>query len=214
MNLLAFVRNNPVNRPDPFGLREGKEDCIECRLKVVYSNETAKLFKSSSAVPIPAAIDRVFVPVPFLDEWVPIWEHTITRIELQARVTNDEKPCCRTASVEGRMISVKKMPELKKYSTNLEKAKSHLLDPDNFMEKPGSHDASTLLQKTVLDSIEFELKETEAAEVRPAKLNCEWKTIVADFNLGRVPTTTGAVVGEVIVDGKTARKITRVIGEY
>jgi RHS repeat-associated protein len=203
MTLYAYSRNNPVNWLDPFGLDNGKADCVKCRLEVLYTDDTAENFSESSTEPIPAAKDRGRFRS----------KAKIRRIDLQAKVTRKESPCCCAARAMGRMYIAKElMPDLNDLEFNSEKAADVISKKLPLGKNPLA--ISVFLHQVALESLEAEIKKANFQKVGFKDLDCEWQTIVSDANLGGVPTTVGALTAQVFIEGEKICQITRIISTY
>ena len=83
---------------------------------------------------------------------------------------------------------------------------------DRKIPKAGPFAVSAAIHIALLSAIEFKIKRNEHVSSKTIQLNCNWQTMVTDFNLGYVPTTR-IVVADVTVDGQRACEIHRVIEE-
>ncbi len=215
-NPYAYVANNPVNWQDPMGLEGRKAECVDCRLRVVYKGwqyfsfvTKWKHYTTSSTTDwIPAQIDKGLIQ-----------SLALKRIELQARVNTSNSPCCCSVDAEGTISAVKVMPDLSKREVN---ALEGLLAVAGFFlgdiverqfPKAGPYALGAAIYIGVFSSIKYQLKRSAHVSSKKMTLDCKWRTMVADLNLGRVPTTR-YVETSVKVNGETACQMRRFIEEY
>lgn len=219
-NGYAYVHNAPFSWVDPTGSEA--EECFECRLKVTYSGwdwlsykYKAKLFYGAQELTdVPKEIDKgLFQSLK------------VSKIELQAKVTTEEEPCCCEALVAGRMSQLTAMADVSKMSFNKSRAakiailavvggglaefvNTQTIASGLFSKFGGAYGTSALIHAIVLGGTEFKIKETELTKTTTSKLDCDWAIIGTVFDLGRV-TTTQAVKGEVLVGGQPVCTVLR-----
>ena len=189
-----------------------QSDCIECRIRVEYVGwdwftykRVYRYYYSTSLTSVPLVIDKGFIQ-----------SKKVGSIALQAKVITEDEPCNCSATVDGKINHVKEGIIWDTWSVNwltFIKSLAALAIPSFLDLKKlslgltGPYGISVLLHTIALSSIEAKIKEVgHEQRERNIDINCEWKTLVTVFDLGRVAVTR-AILAEVEEKGKLISKI-------